>query len=299
MVQPDVRIGTILNDRYLLLELVGEGTMATVYRGERVQLKREVAVKFLRESFAVDADGRRRFEVEARAMSRLVHPNCISVTDFGLDGDSPYLVMDYVTGQSLRELLNLSAGPLATKRAIDLIKEVLAGLAHAHQHGIIHRDMKPENILVTYVAGHGEQARIADFGLAKLRDEVTVTTGVALGTPSYMSPEQTVGQSADIRADIYAAGIILFEMITGQKPFIAANPFDIMRMHREAPVPQLSSRMLNHRFSKPLEQVMQIALAKDRDRRFPNAEAFLQTIDKVPEAHPEQLRRKAWWQFWR
>lgn len=272
--------------------------MATVYRGERLQLRREVAVKFLRESFAVDSDGRRRFEVEARAMSRLVHPNCVSVTDFGLDGDSPYLVMDFVMGQSLRELLVFAGGFLPAKRAIDLTKQVLAGLAHAHHQGIIHRDMKPENILVTQIAGHGEQARIADFGLAKLRDEVTVTTGVALGTPSYMSPEQTIGQSADARADIYAAGILLFEMIAGQKPFSAESPFEIMRLHREAPVPPLSSMLPNQNFSKQLEAVIQTAMAKDRDRRYPNAEAFLHALDKVPEGRPEGFRRSAWWKFW-
>jgi serine/threonine-protein kinase len=299
MVQPDPRIGTILNDRYRLLQLVGQGSMASVYRAERLQLKREVAIKFLRESFAVDADGRRRFEIEAKAMSRLVHPNCISVIDFGLDGDSPYLVMDFVTGRTLRQALATHGGPLVPRHAINLTKQILAGLAHAHQHGIIHRDMKPENVLVTEVAGVGEQARIADFGLAKLRDEVTVTTGVALGTPSYMSPEQTIGQSASITADIYAMGIILFEMLTGQKPYRADSPFEIMRLHREAPIPTLSSMVPDHRFSKQLETVVQTALGKEPAWRYPSAETMLQALDKVPEGQPGGYKQKAWWQFWK
>lgn len=295
----DARIGTILNDRYLLLERLGEGTMATVYRAERLKLKRSVAVKFLRESFAIDEDGRRRFEVEARAMSRLEHPNCVSVSDFGVELESPYLVLDYVAGLTLRQVMQIQAGPMPARRALDIVKQVLAGLSHAHHHGIVHRDMKPDNVLVTEIAGHGEQARIADFGLAKLRDDVTVTTGVALGTPSYMSPEQTVGESADARTDIYAVGIILFELLIGRKPFHAESPFDLMRFHRESPVPSLASSHPDLAFSRQMEAIIQTALAKPRERRFDSAATFLQALDSAPEAQPGGYQRKSWWQFWR
>jgi serine/threonine-protein kinase len=272
--------------------------MATVYRGERLKLKRPVAIKFLHESFAVDSDGRRRFEVEARAMSRLVHPNCVAVSDFGVDHERPYLVMDYVTGLSLRDALELEAGPMHAGRAVRLVQEILAGLSHAHQQGIIHRDLKPENILITDVTGHGEQARIADFGLAKLREDATVTTGIALGTPSYMSPEQTLGESADERTDIYSVGIILFELLTRQKPFAADSPFELMRLHREVLAPSLESSTVGLKFSKRLESAVQTALAKERVSRFDSADAFLHALGKVPELIPEGQRKRSWWRFW-
>lgn len=299
MAHEDPRIGTVLADRYLLLEQVGEGTMATVYRAERLRLKRSVAVKFLRESFAVDEDGRRRFEVEARAMSRLEHPNCVSITDFGVDHESPYLVLDFVSGRTLREVMQFQSGPMAPRNVVKLIKQILAGLSHAHHHGIVHRDMKPDNVLVTEIVGHGEQARIVDFGLAKLRDDATVTSGVALGTPSYMSPEQTIGESADVRTDLYAAGVILFEMLAGNRPFQADSPFDVMRMHRESPVPSLAAMTPGTDFSKQIEAVIQTALAKDRERRYSSADEFSKALDQVPEASPEGYIKKSWWQFWR
>src|SRR5262245_11989339 len=209
---PDPRIGTVLHDRYLVLERVTEGSMGVVYRGERVGLKRPVAIKFLSESYATTADGVRRFEVEARAMSRLAHPNCVAVTDYGLDHGAPYLVLDYVTGRTLRQVIRDDTR-LPPARAIGIVRQVLAGLTHAHAQGIIHRDVKPENILLTPVVGHGEQVRLVDFGLAKLRDERSITTGVAVGTPGYMAPEQTIGERVDERADVYATGIILFELL--------------------------------------------------------------------------------------
>lgn len=298
MAGPDPRIGTVLHDRYKILDRLGGGSMATVYRGERLKLRRPVAIKFLHESFTADEDGRRRFEVEARAMSRLGHPNCVAVTDFGVDDGRPYLVMDYVTGLSLREVLKLQGGRLPPKRAIALAKQVLAGLAHAHAHGIVHRDMKPDNILVTDVKGHGEQARIADFGLAKLRDDVTVTTGIALGTPSYMSPEQTLGESVDERTDIYSTGIIMYEMMVGWKPFQASDAFDLMRMHREVEAPSLASGAPDVGFSKGLEAAVHTALAKAREERHPSADVFLEVLGKVPEALPEGAQRRKWWRFW-
>ncbi|HKE20143.1 MAG TPA: serine/threonine-protein kinase, partial [Kofleriaceae bacterium] len=193
MVGPDPHLGTVLHDRYLVSERLAEGAMAVVYRGERIGLKRQVAIKFLHESYASSEDGLRRFEVEARAMSRLAHPNCVAVTDFGVDNGAPYLVMDFVTGNSLRDVLEEDIRMRPT-RAVAIVRQVLAGLTHAHGQGIVHRDVKPENIVVSPVEGHGEHVRILDFGLAKLRDENSVTSGLAVGTPGYMAPEQTVGE---------------------------------------------------------------------------------------------------------
>ena len=289
MVGPDPHLGTVLHGRYLVSERIAEGAMAVVYRGERVGLKRQVAIKFLHESYASSEDGMRRFEVEARAMSRLAHPNCVAVTDYGLDnGSTPYLVMDFVTGKSLRDVLEEEVR-LRPARAVAIVRQVLAGLTHAHGQGIVHRDVKPENIVVSSVEGHGEQVRILDFGLAKLRDENSVTSGLAVGTPGYMSPEQTVGDKVDERADLYATGIILFELLTGRKPFQADSPFDVMRMHREAPVPPLAAAAPGASISPELESVVRQALAKSRSERFITAGAFLEAVESTPEAEGSQV----------
>ncbi|HWM88656.1 MAG TPA: serine/threonine-protein kinase [Kofleriaceae bacterium] len=288
MVGPDPHLGTVLHGRYLVCERVAEGAMAVVYRGERVGLKRQVAIKFLHESYASSEDGMRRFEVEARAMSRLAHPNCVAVTDFGLDNGAPYLVMEFVTGSSLRDVLEDEIR-IRPPRAVAIVKQVLAGLTHSHGQGIVHRDMKPENIILSSVEGHGEQIRILDFGLAKLRDENSVTSGLAVGTPGYMAPEQTVGEKVDERADLYATGIILFELMAGRKPFQAESPFDVMRMHREAPVPPLAAAAPGVSISPELESVVRHALAKSRSERFATAGAFLEALESTPEAEGSQV----------
>jgi eukaryotic-like serine/threonine-protein kinase len=288
MVGPDPHLGTVLHGRYLVSERVAEGAMAVVYRGERVGLKRQVAIKFLHESYASSEDGLRRFEVEARAMSRLAHPNCVAVTDFGLDEGEPYLVMDFVTGSSLRDVLEREIR-MPPARAVAIVRQVLAGLTHAHGQGIVHRDVKPENIILSPVEGHGEQVRILDFGLAKLRDENSVTSGLAVGTPGYMAPEQTVGEKVDERADLYATGIILFELIAGRKPFQAESPFDVMRMHRESPIPSLAVAAPGVAISPELEDMVRRALAKPRAERFATAGAFLEALETTPEAEGSQV----------
>ncbi len=171
--------------------------MGVVYKGERVQLGRAVAVKFLHPWIAAQKTFLSRFENEARAMSRLLHPHCVSVIDFGVEG-SPYLVMDFVTGRTLRDLMQ--EGRLSAGRAMRLAQQLLAGLAHAHEQGIVHRDLKPENLILSEEAGLQEHLRILDFGLAKLRDGPAMTAGMAVGTPSYMSPEQSGADGRDRRA---------------------------------------------------------------------------------------------------
>ncbi len=288
MVGPDPHLGTVLHGRYLVSERIAEGAMAVVYRGERVGLKRQVAIKFLHESYSASEDGMRRFEVEARAMSRLAHPNCVAVTDFGVENGAPYLVMDFVGGHSLRDVLEEEVR-MRPARAVAVVRQVLAGLTHAHGQGIVHRDVKPENIVISPVEGHGEQVRILDFGLAKLRDENSVTSGLAVGTPGYMAPEQTIGEKVDERADLYATGIILFELMAGRKPFQAESPFDVMRMHREAPIPPLSAAAPGVTISSELEDVVRRALAKSRAQRFSTAGSFLEALEATPEAEGSQV----------
>ena len=278
---PDGRIGSVLDGRYRILERIAQGGMGVVYRAERVPVGRPVAVKFLHALFADDPDSRSRFERETRALSKLAHPHCVSIIDFGVSG-SPYLVMDHVAGTTLRELLD--EGPLSIDEALALARQLLAGLAHAHQQRIVHRDVKPANIMVTDEIGTGRHVRILDFGLARLREHgaVTVTqTSMAIGTPSYMAPEQTVGGEVDARSDVYAAGVVLFEMLTGRRPFVHDEPAALLEAHRSSPPPRLTDIMPNRAWPAGLDTVLQRALAKAPEDRWPSAVDFAAALDAV------------------
>ncbi|WP_167509869.1 serine/threonine-protein kinase [Corallococcus terminator] len=274
----DPRIGSVLQGRYRIIERLAAGGMGIVYRGERLEVGKSVAIKFLHAWAAREEDFRKRFQVEARAMSRLTHPCCVSVMDFGVDEESPYMVMDFVTGDTLRGLLR--EGPLPLPRALGALRQVLAGLAHAHEQGIIHRDIKPENIIVTHAVGLGEQVRILDFGLAKLRDEVTgITSGMMLGTPAYMAPEQIHGEPVGPPTDLYAAGVLLFELLTGKKPFSATGNAELLRMHREVTPPLLRAVAPEAGFRAELEAALAKAMAKSPAERFQSATEFLAALD--------------------
>jgi serine/threonine protein kinase len=280
---PDPRLGLVLQERYRIIDRVGEGAMAVVYRGERIALGKQVAVKFLHPWVAAQPQFRVRFETEARAMSRLNHPNCVSVIDFGFEG-APFVVMDFVSGRTLRALL-AETGPLEPLRVIAIMKQILAGLGHAHAQGIVHRDIKPENMMLVAGEGLEDHVRILDFGLAKLHDGPAMTAGFAVGTPSYMSPEQTGGPGEiDLRTDIYAAGVVLFELLTGRKPFLSENVAEIFLMHREMAPPSLREAQPQGRFSPEMERVVAQALAKFADERFATAAAFAAALERTPEA---------------
>jgi serine/threonine-protein kinase len=256
--------------------------MGVVYRGERVELGRPVAVKFLHPWIAAQKAFRARFETEARAMSRLAHPNCVSVIDFGVEG-APYLVMDFVTGVTLRKMLE--SGRLAPPRAVNIARQLLAGVAHAHAQNIIHRDLKPDNLILSDTDGLPDHVRILDFGLAKLRDGPAQTSGLAIGTPSYMSPEQT-GAPGEIdgRTDIYSIGVVLHEMLAGEKPFISDKIAEILVMHRDlAPTP-LRKVVPAAEISPALEAVVLRALQKKADDRYQTAAEFVAALEQVPEA---------------
>jgi serine/threonine protein kinase len=272
----DQRIGTIVAGRYRILEKLAVGGMGIVYRAERTGLGRAVAIKFLRPHVVHDADTRTRFEAEARAASRLSHANCVAVIDCGLDDDVPFIVMELVAGRTLREIMD--TGPIAIPRALDLTRQILAGLEHAHAHGVIHRDIKPDNILV-WSDGTHERAQLADFGLAKCSDALGISHDVLIGTPNYMSPEQTLGLRADERSDIYAAGIVLYEMLAQRKPFRAAQMFDTLRMHRESPVPAFADIAPDRAIPPAIERVVRGALAKNPALRPDSASSFAEALE--------------------
>jgi serine/threonine-protein kinase len=275
----DPRVGSVLQERYRILERLAVGSMGIVYRAERVQLGRPLAVKFLHASYASDPTFIQRFERETRVMGRLAHPHCVSVIDFGVDS-GPYVVMEFVSGRTLRSLIE--GGRLSVERAVHITRQTLAGLAHAHSLGIIHRDIKPANIMLMEATGTGDHVRILDFGLATLREQASSEishSAIVIGTPNYMSPEQSIGGKADVRSDVYSTGVVLFELLTGRKPFTSDDTFELLSMHRTAPVPRLANVVPDADFPSGMQAVVDRALAKAPEDRFQTAMAFATALD--------------------
>lgn len=261
--------------------------MGTVYRAERVKLGRIVAVKVLHDILPQELSGRKRFELEAMAMAKLEHPHCASVLDVGVHNARPFVVMDFVSGQNLKDLI--ATGAQSSARSAEIVRQVLSGLAHAHELGIIHRDVKPANVVLSQKAGLGDHVKILDFGLARLLDShQSLSTGIVVGTPAYMAPEQIRGDPLDARADLYACGVLLFELLTAEKPFHseADDPIEVCRMHLSSPVPRLADKLPGGSFGE-LEAVVARALAKERDDRYPTAGAFAAALE-VAVARPSR-----------
>lgn len=228
-------LGKLVADRYRLVELIGEGGWSVVFRAEHTSLSREYAVKVLHPHLSNDGDNLRRFQQEAEAASRLNHQNIASVYDYGLlSTGQPYLVMDFLQGQSLRTLLDNNGGKLPWSRAANLFLQACEGFNAAHEKGLIHRDIKPANIMIVDTAG-GDTVKILDFGLAKFmaetRDASLTETGHTIGTPSYMSPEQCMGRQLDGRTDIYSLGCVMYETLSGTNPFKAGSYLESMNLH--------------------------------------------------------------------
>jgi eukaryotic-like serine/threonine-protein kinase len=284
MAAPDARIGKVLDSRYRLVERLAAGGMGVVYRAERIGLARQVAVKFLHRSSALVPGHRARFEREAAAMSRVTHPNLVSIIDFGSTDEVPYLVMDYHPGMSLRQALK--EGPMEGRRAVFVARQILAGIGSAHASGVVHRDLKPGNVLL--VGSPGEDlVKILDFGVAKLLEgdggpsDLSAVAGYVLGTPEYMSPEQARCERIDQRTDIYAVGVLLYEMLTGRLPFQAEGDLAILHKHIEETPPAL--RQLVSEVSPELEGATMCALEKAPDRRWQSAAEFSKALAAVPE----------------
>ena len=286
----DERIGAVLGDRYRIISWIASGSMGEIYRAERLQLGRSVAIKVLRAPLADNDRFIQRFEVEARALSRLSHPNCVSIIDFGFAG-APYLVMDFIHGRTLRDLIQSVS--LEPRRALHIFRQVLAALAHAHGHGIVHRDVKPGNAMLTEATGTGDFVRILDFGLARLASAALETdvsgSAKVAGTPFYISPEQAKGQQGDVRSDIYSAGVLLYEMLAGKKPFDSEDMLEVFRMHFEQEPPPLRGAG-DRELSEQLEAAVHTAMAKDPDRRFQSALEFAEALDGTPEADQPLFR---------
>jgi eukaryotic-like serine/threonine-protein kinase len=278
----DPLVGRLLDGRYQITQRLARGGMATVYRAVDMRLTRTVAVKVMHIGLGDEAEFARKFDREARAAAKLSHPNVVSVFDQGQDLEGPdsrpYIVMEYVEGQTLRDVLNREA-PLPPARALELMEPVLAALAAAHDAGLVHRDVKPENVLIS----DRGRIKVVDFGLAKAvsSQSSTATQGLLIGTVSYLPPELVVAGRADARSDVYSAGVVLFELLTGRKPHTGDTPIQIAYAHVHRDVPPPSVGPTGGRIPPYVDALVTRATARDANRRQPDAKVLLAQVRRA------------------
>lgn len=272
---------------YDVLEVIGHGGMATVYRALQRDLDRTVALKVLLPVYLHDASFRARFQLEARLVARLRHPNIVGVYDVSEDDGLPYLVMEYLDGNTLHAALverRRQGRVFSPVEALTLLKPLANALDYAHSRSIIHRDLKPENIILTT---HGPV--ITDFGLAKLMQEEAATVSIVMGTPAYMAPEQIEAQAVDARTDVYALGIMLYELLSGHVPYEGTSPVAVAQAHLSQPIPSLASLVPDHDLSFEIDAVAQRAIAKNKEDRWPSAGAMVAALEDAVAAGTVQL----------
>ena len=258
-------IGQILGGRYQLVERIGEGGMAMVYRATDLRTQHDVAVKVMHEKYASDPQYVNRFQREAQAAARMTHHNIVNLLDVGMEGDVRYLVMEYVPGPTLKQFI-ASRGKLDPRMAVGITIRILSALEHAHGKGIVHRDIKPQNILID----PSGMVKVGDFGIARMANADTLTQhDMVMGSVHYFSPEQASGGSADVRSDIYSVGVVLYEMLTGQVPFDGPDNVTIAMKHINAtpvPIEQLSPEV-----PPAIAHVCMVAMNKNPDHRYQSA----------------------------
>lgn len=271
---------TILNHRYRLEETMGAGGMAVVYRAYDLMLERTVAIKVLREDFSRDPDFREHFRQEARAAANLSHPNIVTVHDFGLDEGQLFIVMEHVPGTELKSLLN-KRHKLTVEESIDLMTQACAGVGYAHRAGLVHCDLKPQNILIT----PDMRVKVTDFGIARALASIQEDekAEIVWGSPQYFSPEQAAGAAPSPASDVYSLGIVMYEMLTGQLPFTAATGTELARMHREV-LPKAPNQ-LDPSIPVELEQILFKVLAKEPAARYRTADQFGRVLDTFRQQH--------------
>jgi len=276
--------GQVLDGKYRLDALIAEGGMGAVCRATHGMLGKRVAIKLIRSAIVASPEIVRRFQREARAATALNHPNIVSVYDLGQTPEGTlYIAMEYIDGPSLKALIQ-SGRAIPVMRTIAILRQVASALATAHRHNIVHRDLKPHNIMLAEGPDGSEVAKLVDFGIAKTFDESTQLTsaGSALGTPYYMSPEQIEGRTVDARSDIYALGIIFYEMLVGEVPFAdQSTPAVLVKQLRERPIPP---SLKNAAVPPALEAIALRCLEKDPEQRFQTADAFAAALNEAAVA---------------
>ncbi|MDG4862080.1 protein kinase, partial [Streptomyces sp. T-3] len=264
----DPLVGQVLDGRYRVDARVAVGGMATVYRAVDTRLDRVLALKVMHPTLAADVSFVERFIREAKSVAHLAHPNVVGVYDQGADGAYVYLAMEYIAGCTLRDVLR-ERGALQPRAALDILEPVLAALGAAHRAGFVHRDMKPENVLI----GDDGRVKVADFGLVRAVDTVTNTTGSVLGTVSYLAPEQIEHGVADPRVDVYACGVVLYEMLTGTKPHSGDSPAQVLYRHLHEDVAPPSASVPG--LAVDLDELVASATARNAELRPHDAVALL------------------------
>jgi tRNA A-37 threonylcarbamoyl transferase component Bud32 len=277
-VNNDPFVGKVIDGRYEIQMRIGEGGMGVVYKARQVSIDRLVALKMLNQQMAGDPTWVQRFYNEAKACSRLQHPNTIRMFDFGQTGDGRlFMTMEFLDGIVLRGAI--TQGPMAPQRVIKILIQCCASLAEAHAIGIIHRDLKPDNVFLLNMAGSPDFVKVLDFSVAKLmqdNDRMKTQAGVVFGTPQYMSPEQGRGLPLDARSDLYALGVLAFEMLTGRVPFHDDNPMTVIQMHLRGEVPPLPQSV-----PYSVQQVVRRAMEKDPARRYQSSGEMMQHCQQV------------------
>lgn len=282
-------IGRTIAGNFRITSLIGAGAMGDVYQAQQLSLGKDVALKLLRRELLIDETLRKRFELEAKNASSLNHPNCIQIIDFGRDGDLLFIAMEYLKGSDLCRTME-TQWPFPLERTVHIFDQVLAALEEAHEHGIVHRDLKPANVMLVSRRGDPDFVKVCDFGIAKADGthsswaEGLTMKGLICGTPEYMSPEQARGERLDGRSDLYAAGVVLYQMLTGEVPFKSSSPVALLSMHLgEMPAPP-SLRKPGLDIPARLEELVLRALEKDPAKRPQTAAEFREELrDAVSE----------------
>jgi len=277
-------LGTLFANKYKITKKLGEGGMGTVYQATQTPIDRLVAIKVLLGKLAQDEVAVKRFELEARAVSKMQHPNTVTIFDYGTtDDDRLYIVMEFLRGKTLSDALRATGVGLDERRVIHIVRQVCSSLGDAHAAGIIHRDLKPDNIFLTETGGSKDWVKVLDFGVAKMADSEgasTLTqTGMIFGTPKYMSPEQAEGKPIDFRADIYAIGVVMYEMLTGRPPFLADTPVALLLKHIQEKPKAFRVLRPDLTLSPEIEMVTMKALAKDPDHRYARVEEMAADLE--------------------
>src|ERR671932_327004 len=274
MAVSDTLINTLFDGRYRILRKLGSGGMANVYLAEDEDLGRRVAIKIMNDRYASDDTFSERFRREAKAAAALSHPNIVSIYDRGQANGTPYIAMEVIEGRSLKELI-LTRGPLPIDQAIEFTKHILAALRFAHRNGIIHRDIKPHNILV----GAENRLKVTDFGIARAGGSQMTEVGSIIGTAQYLSPEQAKGAPVDHTSDLYSVGVVLYGLLTGVVPFSGETPVEIAMKHLSStPEPPSAKRS---ELPRELDLVVMRALAKDPGERYQSAEEMDADLARV------------------
>lgn len=270
----------ILANRYQLLQTLGSGGMAVVYRAKDLTLERYVAVKILRPDFSKDPEFRKRFHQEAKAAANLSHPNIVTVHDFGLDGERLFIIMEYVPGTNLKVMIR-DLQVLSIDKAMDLMIQAAQGIGYAHRAGLVHCDIKPHNMLVS----PDGRLKVTDFGIARALTSISPDEKNAYvwGSPQYLSPEQAEGLPPSPASDVYSLGVVLYEMVTGKLPFFSKDASDLTRMHKE--VIPVSTRNFNPEVPSTLDQIILKVLSKEQTSRYRTADQFGRVLESLKESY--------------